>query len=302
MPRISRVEVKAPAKVNLALLVGGLDELGYHPVETLYQSVDIYDTVVAEKSDSLELDVSGDFVGDIGPVEKNLAWRAAELLARHANIEPNVKLTIQKNIPIAGGMAGGSADAAGALIACDALWGLETPRHELLSLAAQLGSDIPFSLVGGTAIGRGRGDQLTTVLARGEFHWVFATSEQGLSTPAVYREFDNLNPDPAAPRIPEQLLIALGAGDVATAAKYLTNDLQPAAMKLRGSLSGILRTGVDAGALAALVSGSGPTCAFLAKNADRAVDIAIALQASGLVQRTLRATGPVKGVQVVAVD
>ncbi|MEN9711613.1 MAG: hypothetical protein RL441_1605, partial [Actinomycetota bacterium] len=232
----------------------------------------------------------------------NLAWRAAELLAKHAGVEPQVHLHITKRIPVAGGMAGGSADAAGALIACDALWQLGTPREELLALAAQLGSDIPFSVTGGTALGRGRGDELTTMMARGEFHWVFALSNEGLSTPAVYNEFDVTSPDAPTPEVSPALIAAIAAGDVRAAAKHFENDLQVPAIRLRHSLNATLRAGREAGALAALVSGSGPTCAFLARDADHAIELAIELQASGAVHRTVRASGPVRGAHVVSID
>jgi 4-diphosphocytidyl-2-C-methyl-D-erythritol kinase len=302
MPTPKRVTVKAPAKVNLALKVGALDSNGFHPVETVYQAVDLYDEIVATPDDILRLTCEGEGAELAGNGPGNLAWRAAELLAKHAGVEPHVHLHITKLIPVAGGMAGGSADAAGALIACDALWQLNTSREELLALAAQLGSDIPFSVAGGTALGRGRGDELTTMLARGEFHWVFALSNEGLSTPAVYNEFDVINPDAEAPVVSAELVSAIAAGDIRTAAKHLDNDLQVPAIRLRHSLESTLRAGRESGALAAIVSGSGPTCAFLARDAEHAIELAIELQASGYVQRTVRATGPVRGAHVTSVE
>lgn len=302
MPTPRRVVVKAPAKVNLALKVGALDADGFHPVETVYQAVDLYDEIVAERSDILSITCEGEGAEQAGNGPGNLAWRAAELLATHAGIEPHVHLHITKRIPVAGGMAGGSADAAGALIACDALWQLNTPREELIALAAQLGSDIPFSVAGGTALGRGRGDVLTTMLARGEFHWVFALSSDGLSTPAVYNEFDRLNPAAGAPEVAAELVSAIAVGDIRAAAKHLDNDLQVPAIRLRHSLEATLRAGREAGALAAIVSGSGPTCAFLARDAEHAIELAIELQASGYVQRTVRATGPVRGAHVTSIE
>ncbi len=302
MPTPKRVTVKAPAKVNLALKVGALDQNGFHPVETVYQAVDLYDDIVATRDDILRLTCEGEGAELAGSGPGNLAWRAAELLAKHAGIEPQVHLHITKRIPVAGGMAGGSADAAGALIACDALWQLNTPREELLELAAQLGSDIPFSVAGGTALGRGRGDVLTTMLARGEFHWVFALSNEGLSTPAVYNEFDVINPQAPEPAVAPELISAIAAGDIRVAAKHLDNDLQVPAIRLRHSLEATLRAGREAGALAAIVSGSGPTCAFLARDAEHAIELAIELQASGYVQRTVRASGPVRGAHIASVE
>jgi 4-diphosphocytidyl-2-C-methyl-D-erythritol kinase len=301
MPKVSRVVVKAPAKVNISLQVGPLQADGFHPVETIYQAVDLYDDVIAEVGAGLSLTIEGVNADAVGAPEKNLAWRAATLLAESAGIKPNVHLHIVKRIPVAGGMAGGSADAAGALVACDAVWGLQTPRERLVELAAELGSDIPFSIVGGTALGRGRGEDLTTVLTRGEFHWVFATSELGLSTPDVYKTFDELNPNAAAPKIDDALLSGLATGDASVVGKLLNNNLQDAAIRMRGSLRRILDAGIGAGAIGAVVSGSGPTCAFLAKSAEHATSLAIELSATGLVSRTLQASGPTRGATVVSI-
>ena len=298
MPR--KVVVRAPAKVNLSLQVGPLQSNGYHPVETVYQAVDLYDDIIAESADDLSLTAEGDFAENLGKPNANLAWQAAALLAKNAGIEPKVHLHLVKRIPVAGGMAGGSADAAGALVACDALWGLQSSKETLLRLAAELGSDVPFSIVGGTSIGRGRGEQLTTVLARGEFFWVFAISDKGLSTPEVYHAFDTLNVEPKAPEVSTALLSALGAGDIRAVGSLLDNNLQKPAIALRGSLRRVLDAGIEAGALGAVVSGSGPTCAFLAKSADHATNIAISLASSGYVSRTVQATGPAKGVSIVS--
>ena len=298
----TKVFVQAPAKVNLSLKVGALKPDGFHPVETVYQAVNLYDDVIASAADSLSLTVEGEGAEAAGSGPSNLAWRAAVLLAESAGIEPDVHLHLRKRIPVAGGMAGGSADAAGALIACDALWNLGTPREELLALAAQLGSDIPFSVVGGTAIGRGRGDEITALIARGDFHWVFALNEDGLSTPAVYREFDSEPEQTEHPEVDQELLAAIAAGDVKAASVLFTNDLQASAIRLKPQLGIVLQIGEDLGAQASLVSGSGPTCAFLAKSEDHAIDLAIELQASGFVQRTVRASGPVKGAHIVSVE
>lgn len=302
MPKPKRVVVRAAAKVNLSLKVGAVQLDGFHPVETLYQAVDLFDEITATRSNGISLEFSGESADQIPVDETNLAWRAARLLADHAGVEANVHLAIHKEIPVAGGMAGGSADAAGSLVACDLLWGLQTPRNELLDLAAQLGSDIPFSVVGGMELGRGRGDELTTVLNRGEYHWVFVLSKAGLSTPAVYKEFDRLQLAEADFAISPKLLQSVASGEIKTAAKYFENDLQDAALSLRPDLRRVLEAGTEAGAWAAIVSGSGPTLAFLAKSASAALDLSIELQASGLVTRTALASGPVPGTQVIALD
>lgn len=302
MAKAKRVVVRAAAKVNLSLRVGPVQADGFHPVETLYQAVDLYDEITVRPAAGIELSFSGESVQDIPVDESNLAWRAAKLLADHAGISANVKIEIHKEIPVAGGMAGGSADAAGTLVACDLLWDLQTPRVELQALAAQLGSDIPFSLVGGMELGRGRGDDLTTVLSRGDYHWVFVLSDAGLSTPAVYKRYDEL--DLAQPdfSVSAELLQAVAAGEIKTAAGFFENDLAAAALNLRPDLRRVLKAGVEAGAWAAIVSGSGPTCAFLAKSESAALDLSIELQASGLVRRTVLANGPVIGTHVLAID
>jgi 4-diphosphocytidyl-2-C-methyl-D-erythritol kinase len=238
--------------------------------------------------------------------ERNLAWRAAELLADHVGRAPDVAISIEKSIPVAGGMAGGSADAAAVLVAVNTLWELGVPRRDLHSLAAQLGSDVPFALHGGTALGTGRGEELATVLARNMFHWVLAFADGGLSTPAVFGEIDRLRETAGAgrdqpPRLddPEPVLAALASGDPAELAPLLGNDLQPAALSLDPGLRRTLRAGADAGALAGIVSGSGPTCAFLCTSAASAVDVGAQLAGLGVCRTVRVASGPVHGARVV---
>lgn len=293
--------VRVPAKVNLQLSVGPVREDGFHELATVFQAVSLYDEVTARAGAGITLSLSGEGDADLPADASNLAWRAAKALAQHAGVEPDVELHVRKSIPVAGGMAGGSADAAATLVACDALWRLATPREELAQLAAQLGSDVPFALSGGTAIGTGRGERLTPVLSRGSFHWVFAIADGGLSTPAVYAECDRLRtgrtvPDPY---VSDMLMQAVRAGDPVLLGKALHNDLQPAALSLRPQLDQVLEVGEDFGALGGLVSGSGPTCALLARDDEHALDIAVALTASGVCRTVRRASGPVPGARVV---
>jgi 4-diphosphocytidyl-2-C-methyl-D-erythritol kinase len=234
----------------------------------------------------------------------NLAIKAAKLLARTAGVPGGVHLEIEKHVPIAGGMGGGSADAAATLVACDAMWGTALSKDELHALAAKLGADVPFALTGGTAIGTGRGDRLSPALATGSFHWVLAVAEFGLSTPGVYRELDRrreedplLSPAPAVPTVDSSVLQALRAGDALLLADALHNDLQPAALGLAPGLGGILELGESHGALAGLVSGSGPTVAFLAEDADAALELQIALSAARL--NAVHVHGPVYGARIV---
>lgn len=297
------VTVRVPAKVNLLLSVGPVRPDGYHELATVFQAVGLYDEVIARETDrpGVSLTLSGEGEGSLPLGVENLAVRAAMLLAEQAGVEAGVALHIHKTIPISGGMAGGSADAAGALLACDTLWRLGTSRDDLSALAADLGSDVPFALHGGTAIGTGRGENLTSVLSRGGFHWVFALADGGLSTPAVYRECDRLRtgrsvPDPY---VSDMLMQAVRAGDAVLLGKALHNDLQAAAISLRPALALVLEIGEDFGALGGLVSGSGPTCAFVARDEEHALDIAVALTASGVCRTVRRATGPVPGARVV---
>lgn len=295
------VVVRAPAKVNVQLSVGPLRSDGYHELVSVFQALSLHDVITASSGDGLTLTMAGEGAQLLPVDDSNLAVRAARLLAEHVGIEPNVELHIDKAIPIAGGMAGGSADAAGTLVACDALWQTGLAREELAELAARLGSDVPFALYGGNAIGRGRGEQITPVLGKGRFHWVLALAEQGLSTPEVYRRLDELRADASVPepQVSESLIQALRSGDARELAGALHNDLQPAALSLRPSLRRLLAAGEAYGALAGIVSGSGPTCAFLTKDEEHALDVAVALTASGACTTVKRAYGPVSGARVV---
>ncbi len=298
------VTVRVPAKVNLALSVGPLRPDGFHEIATVFHAVSLYDEVVAapgEAGRGVSLGVQGEGA-DIVPLDaENLAWQAAEMLAAVVGVEPDVRLHLRKGIPVAGGMAGGSADAAATLVACDALWHLGMSRDDLLDIAAALGSDVPFALLGGTAYGTGRGERLSPALARGEFHWVFALAEGGLPAGAVYAECDRLRAgrNVADPSLPEGLMRALRAGDARALGATLHNDLQAAAVSLRPSLRLVLEIGADYGALGGLVSGSGPTCAFLVRDEEQALDLAVSLSAAGVCRTVRRAIGPVPGARLI---
>ncbi|MGN6087998.1 MAG: 4-(cytidine 5'-diphospho)-2-C-methyl-D-erythritol kinase [Actinomycetales bacterium] len=296
------VSVRAPAKVNLSLRVGPVRDDGYHELATIYQAVSLHDEVVAEPAEGLHISVSGESAAKVPAGPTNLAAKAATLLARHVGVSPDVALSIRKHIPVAGGMAGGSADAAAALVACDALWECGLDRATLLGLAAQLGSDVPFSLAGGTAIGTGRGERLTPALTRGEFHWVFGLAEGGLSTPEVYAECDRLRAGrrPAEVSVSDAVMHALRGADAVGLGAALANDLQDAACSLRPELRQALEIGLDYGALGAVVSGSGPTTAFLVPDEEAAMEVSVALTASGVCRDVRRATGPVPGARVVS--
>jgi 4-diphosphocytidyl-2-C-methyl-D-erythritol kinase len=300
---VTSVTVRVPAKVNLQLGVGPLRDDGYHDLVNVFHAVSLFDEVTATAADRLTVEVAGESIDGVPQDDDNLAVRAARLLARHTGMVAAADLLIRKTIPVAGGMAGGSADAAAALLACNELWSAGLTREELIELAADLGSDVPFALLGGTAVGLGRGEQLTSALVRGRFHWVFALADGGLSTPAVYAECDRLRSaygQPAGwPRTSEDLMSALATGDAHALGKALTNDLQPAALTLRPALRRTLDSGRDFGALGALVSGSGPTCAFLAESESHAADLAVGLQDVGVARAVVRAYGPVHGAALV---
>lgn len=293
--------VRVPGKVNLFLGVGDRRPDGYHEIATVFHAVSLSDDVTVRAADVLSLQVVGEGADEVPVDRRNLAWRAAELMAEHVGRAPDVEIIIDKSIPVAGGMAGGSADAAAVLVAMNSLWELGVPRRDLHTMAAELGSDVPFALHGGTALGTGRGEELTTVLARSTFHWVLAFGTGGLSAGAVYAEIDRLRGVGSPPRLsdPEPLLSALSAGDPHGLAPLLGNDLQPAALSLEPELRRTLRAGVEAGALAGIVSGSGPTCAFLCDSAERAVAVGSELAGAGVCRTVRVAHGPVHGARVV---
>ncbi|WP_449350853.1 4-(cytidine 5'-diphospho)-2-C-methyl-D-erythritol kinase [Streptomyces shaanxiensis] len=295
------VTVRVPAKVNVQLAVGAARPDGFHDLANVFLAVGLHDEVTVTPAEELRVTCEGPDAAQVPLDRTNLAARAAIALAERHGLDPAVHVHIAKDIPVAGGMAGGSADGAGALLACDALWGTGSSRAELLDICAELGSDVPFSLVGGAALGTGRGEKLRRLDVGGTFSWVFATAERGLSTPAVFREFDRLTEglDVPAPVASEQLLDALAEGDPDLLAAAVSNDLQPAALSLFPALADTLAAGSAAGALAGLVSGSGPTTAFLARDAGSAAGIADALRASGTCRTVRTASGPVPGATVL---
>ncbi|MEU1103182.1 4-(cytidine 5'-diphospho)-2-C-methyl-D-erythritol kinase [Streptomyces tibetensis] len=296
------VTVRVPAKVNVQLAVGAARPDGFHDLANVFLAVGLYDEITVTPADELRVTCDGPDADQVPLDRTNLAARAAEALAGRYGRSPGVHIHIAKDIPVAGGMAGGSADGAGALVACDALWQTGASRDELLDICAELGSDVPFSLVGGAALGIGRGEQLTPLEVGGTFHWVFAMAGRGLSTPAVFREFDRLGegtdlPEPVAS---QELLAALAKGDPDALAAAVSNDLQPAALSLFPELAGTLAAGRAAGALTALVSGSGPTTAFLVRDPESAAAVAQALLASGTCRTVRTASGPAPGAMVAA--
>jgi 4-diphosphocytidyl-2-C-methyl-D-erythritol kinase len=305
---VTSVTARVPAKINLSLGVGPLREDGFHQLATVYQALDVHDEVRAtlvDDSDEIEVSVhlesSSAESSDVPEDKDNLAVRAARALQDAMGVEMGARLAIRKVIPVAGGMAGGSADAAAALVACNAIWGTGLGRDELTELAADIGSDVPFLLHGGTAMGGGRGESISPILGRGSYYWAIAVSDRGLPTPDVYAEFDRLTAGREIPQpsVPEELLAALRAGEPEALGDALSNDLASAALSLRPDLRDVLAVGSGAGALAAIVSGSGPTCLFLAHDESHRLDLAVALASSGVCADVIQARGPVPGAHLI---
>lgn len=294
------VTVRVPAKINLHLAVGPVRDDGYHDLVTVFHAVSLFDEVTMSVAADPGVEVLGEGMTEVPADETNLAWRAVQLVAERADRDPDVRVVLRKGIPVAGGMAGGSADAAAALVGLSALWKLDLSRDELADLAAELGSDVTFALHGGTALGTGRGERIVPVLARHPQHWVIALHRGGLPTPRVFGELDRLRTGAEPePRPVEPVLEAVAGGDPRQLALCLGNDLQAAAVSLAPDLRRTLRAGVAAGALAGVVSGSGPTCAFLCEDAEAAIDVATELAGAGVCRTVRVAHGPVPGARVV---
>ena len=318
------VTVRVPAKLNLQLAVGPPRADGYHDLVTVFHAVSLFDEVTAEAAGRDGVTVTGEGADRVPAGPDNLVLKAAAALrkavagaaaGRRASTGADtagVHITIAKRIPVAAGLAGGSADAAAALVACNELWDGGLSQPQLVEVAARVGSDVAFALLGGTAVGRGRGEQLTPALAPStQYHWVLAFADGHLSTPEVYAALDRLRAtraggaggtapaSPAGPDLDAALMSALRSGEARLVGRALSNDLQPAALSLFPALRKTLAAGLELGALGALVAGSGPTCVFLAASADRALDLAVSLSGAGVCRSVARVTGPVAGAAIV---
>ena len=296
------VRVRVPAKINLHLGVGPLRPDGFHELSTIYHAISIFDELRASHGDTLALTMEGEGAGELALDESNLVIRAARALAARARVPAHARLHLRKSIPLAGGLAGGSADAAATLLALDVLWGTGMSREELAEIGAGLGSDVPFLLFGGTALGTGRGEAVSPILARPTtWHWVVALASGGLSTPEVYRELDRMREGPLPPTAlerPDALMAALRQRKPDVLGAAVANDLQPAAISLRPELADVIKCGYGAGALAGIVSGSGPTCVFLAADSGHAEKLATALEVAGVCRKAVTARGPMPGARV----
>jgi len=315
------VIARVPAKVNLQLAVGPLGTDGFHEVTTVFQAISLFDDVTVEtaaENNGISIQVTGQTSTGVPSDSSNLAVKAATLMIKNYDLPSDINIKLKKEIPVAGGMAGGSADAAGeipvaggmaggsadaagVIVGLDSLFELGLSRDEMEMVGSKIGADVPFSICGGVAIGTGRGDQITPALFKGSYNWVLALSGQGLATPSVYAECDRLREglSISTPVVSEQLMQALRAGDAKALGKSLSNDLQPAACSLRPALRLVLDVGLDYGALGGIVSGSGPTVAFLVKDDEHAMDLTVALSSSGVISSVVRASGAVAGARII---
>jgi 4-diphosphocytidyl-2-C-methyl-D-erythritol kinase len=317
---VTSVTVRVPAKLNLQLAVGPRRYDGYHDLVTVFHAISLYDEITVEPGKPTSVSVIGEGASSVPSGDRNLAVRAfrelavlgfdmlsgADAIAFGAAATEGVRITIRKRIPVAAGMAGGSADAAGTLVAVNELWGGRLTQRQLCEIGARIGSDVPFGILGGTVVGRGRGELLTPALVKptAQYHWVLAFADGELSTPQVYQTFDRMhekNPPPR-PELSTALMTALRAGDPVKVGRALGNDLQPAALGMFPALRKTLAAGKEFGALGALVAGSGPTCFFLAANARRSLDLAVALTGAGVCRTVVQATGPAPGAAVIPPD
>ena len=298
------VVARVPAKVNLQLAVGPLGNDGFHEVTTVFQAISLFDDVTvatAPENNGISIQITGQTSTGVPSDSSNLAVKAATLMIKKYDLPNDLNIKLKKEIPVAGGMAGGSADAAGVIVGLDSLFELGLSRDEMEMVGSKIGADVPFSICGGVAIGTGRGDQITPALFKGSYNWVLALSGQGLATPSVYAECDRLREglSISTPVVSEQLMQALRAADAKALGKSLSNDLQPAACSLRPALRLVLDVGLDYGALGGIVSGSGPTVAFLVKDDEHAMDLTVALSSSGVISSVVRATGAVAGARII---
>ncbi len=303
------VTAEAPGKINLYFEVGSLQADGYHEVASVYLALALRERVTVTASDQWSVEVSGSLsdshLSAVPTGEENLVVQAAKLVAAGAGLEVAHPLhfAIDKSVPVAGGMGGGSADAAAAFSAANALYCTGLSDSDLAVAAANLGADVPFALMGGAAIGTGRGDLLIPIDDVHQTHWVLVANHGGLSTPSVYQKLDQLRlgrgQSPEAmphPEVPAALIQALREGNPHALAGYLRNDLQECAIMAKPELAETIRAGLEAGALAGMVSGSGPTVALLAESAAAAEAIANRLSILGF--DALPTFGPTPGATI----
>ncbi|RKM54675.1 4-(cytidine 5'-diphospho)-2-C-methyl-D-erythritol kinase [Butyrivibrio sp. X503] len=274
-----KTERKAYAKINLGLDVVGTRNDGYHIVRMIMQNVDIYDTLTFEENESGEVILTAP--GSNLPLGKdNLICKVAYQLKEKYGINKGVNIELIKRIPVAAGMAGGSTDAAAAYLALNELWGLGLSNNELCELAVKLGADIPYCIIGGTALAEGIGEELTVIKDMPSCHIVVAKPEIGVSTPWVYKELDKKGID-VHPDI-DGVKSAIEAGDVHKICDLIGNVLEPVTAgehEVIGKLEKIME---DNGAIRAFMTGSGPTVFGIFDDKETAEGAYKAVEESGL--------------------
>lgn len=275
------VRIRTHAKVNLFLRVLGLRPDGFHEVETILQAVDLHDELdIAPRATPgvhVEMQLAPGLVGELPSAEDNLITRAAARLIERGDPGAGVDVRVVKGIPIGAGLGGGSGNAAGALVVLSELWDPEMERTTLHEIAAGLGSDVAYCIDGGTALGTARGDTLTQLAGPEEMWFVLGGSHRPLATEAVYDKWDELDGEREGPR-GASMTLALGARDIEEIASLLHNDLEPAAFELVPELAEKKHFLVDAGALGACMTGSGPTMFGVASDEDHARSIALGIE------------------------
>ena len=257
--------LRTSAKVNLALEVLGKRGDGYHEIATVLQAVDLFDRLTMETADILSLHADDP---ELPTDDGNLVMRAARLLQKTAGIEKGARLRLQKRIPVAAGLGGGSSDAAATLLGLNRLWGLRWPRARLQELAVELGMDVPFFLGTGRAVARGRGERLQVLPGGGGYALVLVNPRTPLSTREVYgRVPGGWHAEPTGT---ERVIEALRRRNVAALAAALTNNLERVVEPVLPVIGRMKAALLAAGALGAIMSGSGPTVFGLARSLDHA--------------------------------
>jgi 4-diphosphocytidyl-2-C-methyl-D-erythritol kinase len=302
VPSLDSVRAVAPGKINLVLLVGEPQADGYHPLVTCFHAVDVWETVTVTPADEYLVTISGDVnMGEVPLTEDNLVVKAAKAVAAQLGVDKKVSIHIDKRVPVGGGMGGGSADAAAALIAVDKLWGGGLSQVQLLDIAGTLGADVPFLLEGYSQLGRGNGGELEPVKSQ-PFWWVVVPAVHHLSTPLVYQTLDQQRGGQASSLphdLPAAFRSALFEGNPERLAPLLINDLQAPALQLLPELETTLAIGRELGALAAMISGSGPTCVLLARNQEHQQLLVGAMTDRGY--HAIAATSPARGAHLVEI-
>jgi len=261
--------IKAYAKINLYLSIGSKLPNSYHQVRSIMQTIDLSDELFFFLSEKIRVESDDQKLGG----EADLAYKAAKLLKEKFNVDTGIGIDIRKRIPVAAGLGGGSSNAAATLVALNKIWSLNLPTSKLETLAAELGSDVPFFIRGGTRLIEGYGQIVSEVedLTKSNIFFVIANPGESVSAKDVYTEFDKLRPV-TSPDI-KSILLAIGKKDVHQIADHLYNGLEMAALKKCQKSETLKNIALKEGALGAVVSGSGPTVVSVFDDEERAKQV-----------------------------